>query len=62
MRLLIVLEDNAIAQTTPSSVGVAGDMLARAEAFGIDAARLDGADAPALQHGVRRARRDDARP
>ena len=49
VRLLIVLEDNAIAQTTPSSVGVAGDMLARAEAFGIDAARLEGADAPALQ-------------
>ena len=49
VRLLLVLEDNAIAQTTPSSVGVAGDMLARAEAFGIDAARLDGADAPALQ-------------
>ena len=49
VRLLIVLEDNAIAQTTPSSVGVAGDMLARAEAFGIDAAQLDGADAPALQ-------------
>jgi 2-oxoisovalerate dehydrogenase E1 component len=48
-RLLIVLEDNGIAQTTPSSVGVAGDMLARAEAFGIDAARLEGADAPALQ-------------
>jgi TPP-dependent pyruvate/acetoin dehydrogenase alpha subunit len=39
VRLLIVLEDNAIAQTTPSSVGVAGDMLARAAAFGIDAAR-----------------------
>jgi 2-oxoisovalerate dehydrogenase E1 component len=49
VRLLVVLEDNAIAQTTPSSVGVAGDMLARAEAFGIDAARLEGADAPALQ-------------
>jgi 2-oxoisovalerate dehydrogenase E1 component len=49
VRLLIVLEDNAIAQTTPSSVGVAGDMLARAEAFGIDTARLEGADAPALQ-------------
>ncbi len=49
VRLLIVLEDNAIAQTTPSSVGVAGDTLARAEAFGIDAARLDGADAPKLQ-------------
>jgi 2-oxoisovalerate dehydrogenase E1 component len=49
VRLLIVLEDNAIAQTTPSPIGVAGDMLARAEAFGIDVARLDGADAPALQ-------------
>jgi 2-oxoisovalerate dehydrogenase E1 component len=49
VRLLIVLEDNAIAQTTPSSVGVAGDMLARAEAFGIDATRLEGSDAPALQ-------------
>src|SRR4051794_19881130 len=48
VRLLIVLEDNGIAQTTPSAVAVAGDMLARAEAFGIDAARLDGADAPAL--------------
>ncbi len=46
--LLIVLEDNAIAQTTPSSVAVAGDMLKRAEAFGIDAAELDGSDAPAL--------------
>ena len=49
VRLLIVLEDNQIAQTTPSSVGVAGDILARAEAFGIDAAAYDGADAPALQ-------------
>ena len=49
VRLLIVLEDNQIAQTTPSSVAVAGDMLARAEAFGIDTARLEGADAPALE-------------
>jgi 2-oxoisovalerate dehydrogenase E1 component len=49
VRLLIVLEDNGIAQTTPSSVAVAGDMLARAKAFGIDAAHLEGADAPALQ-------------
>jgi len=49
VRLMIVLEDNAIAQTTPSSVSVAGDTLARAEAFGIDAARLEGADAPAIQ-------------
>jgi 2-oxoisovalerate dehydrogenase E1 component len=48
VRLLVVLEDNGIAQTTPSSVAVAGDMLARARAFGIDAAELDGADAPAL--------------
>ncbi len=49
VRLLIVLEDNGIAQTTPSAVAVAGDMLARAEAFGIDSARLDGADAVALE-------------
>jgi 2-oxoisovalerate dehydrogenase E1 component len=49
VRLLIVLEDNAIAQTTPSSVAVSGDMLLRAQAFGIDAAGLDGADAPALE-------------
>jgi 2-oxoisovalerate dehydrogenase E1 component len=49
VRLLIVLEDNQIAQTTPSSVGVAGDMLARAEAFGIDTARLEGADSAALE-------------
>jgi 2-oxoisovalerate dehydrogenase E1 component len=48
VRLLIVLEDNGIAQTTPSSVAVAGDMLKRAEAFGIDAAELDGSDAVAL--------------
>lgn len=48
VRLLVVLEDNGIAQTTPSSVAVAGDMVARAEAFGIESARLDGADAPAL--------------
>ena len=46
VRLLIVLEDNQIAQTTPSSVGVAGDILARAEAFGIDAA---GSTAPTLR-------------
>ncbi len=52
VRLLILLEDNAIAQTTPSSVAVAGDMLARAQAFGIDAARLDGADAPALERDL----------
>jgi 2-oxoisovalerate dehydrogenase E1 component len=52
VRLLIVLEDNKIAQTTPSSVAVAGDMLARAEAFGIDAARLEGADAPALEQAL----------
>jgi 2-oxoisovalerate dehydrogenase E1 component len=49
VRLLIVLEDNGIAQTTPSAVAVSGDILMRAEAFGIDAAPLDGADAPALE-------------
>ena len=62
VRLLIVLEDNQIAQTTPSSVGVAGDILARAEAFGIDAAALDGADAPALQQDFAALVDDDARP
>src|SRR5262249_49585532 len=32
-----------------SAVAVAGDVLARARAFGIDSAELDAADAPALQ-------------
>src|SRR3954447_11736505 len=65
VRLLIVLENNGIAQTTPSSVAVAGDIIARAEAFGIDSARLDGADAPALEQelsGLVESMRSEANP
>src|SRR4051794_10541460 len=60
--LLILLEDNGIAQTTPSSAAVAGDIVKRAEAFGIDSADLDGADVralgPALVEAAAAVRRD----
>jgi 2-oxoisovalerate dehydrogenase E1 component len=60
--LLIVLEDNGIAQTTPSSVGISGDITMRAEAFGIDTAELDGANVrtlePALADAAASVRRD----
>lgn len=52
VRLLIALEDNGIAQTTPASSAVAGDMLKRAEAFGIDAAELDASDVGALHRAT----------
>ena len=42
--VLYVLEDNRIAQTTPSSVAVAGDIPARFGAFGIPAHELDTSD------------------
>jgi len=42
--ILIVLENNRIAQTTPSSLAVAGDICKRFEAFGIPTAELDSSD------------------
>jgi TPP-dependent pyruvate/acetoin dehydrogenase alpha subunit len=42
--ILYVVENNGIAQTTPASLGVAGSMPARFEAFGIAAVELDTSD------------------
>ncbi len=42
--LLVVLEHNGYAQSTPSSLQVAGDVEARAAAFGIETNRLDSTD------------------
>lgn len=42
--LLVVLEDNQIAQTTPTRYALAGDMRARFEAFGIPAVEMDTSD------------------
>jgi TPP-dependent pyruvate/acetoin dehydrogenase alpha subunit len=43
--LLVVLEHNNYAQSTASHLQIAGDVVARAAAFGIEAARLDTTDA-----------------
>jgi acetoin:2,6-dichlorophenolindophenol oxidoreductase subunit alpha len=42
--ILYVLENNHIAQTTPVQMAVAGDLLARFNAFGIPALELDSSD------------------
>jgi TPP-dependent pyruvate/acetoin dehydrogenase alpha subunit len=42
--ILIVLENNHIAQTTPEELAVAGSIPARFEAFGIPAMRIDSSD------------------
>jgi TPP-dependent pyruvate/acetoin dehydrogenase alpha subunit len=42
--LLIVLENNFYAQSTPSHLTVAGDIVARAQAFGIETEELDTTD------------------
>ncbi len=42
--LLIVVENNRYAQTTPSELAVSGSVAARAEAFGIETAELDTTD------------------
>jgi TPP-dependent pyruvate/acetoin dehydrogenase alpha subunit len=42
--VLFVLEDNQIAQTTPASLAVAGEMAARFRAFAIPALELDSSD------------------
>jgi TPP-dependent pyruvate/acetoin dehydrogenase alpha subunit len=43
--LLVVLENNHIAQTTPTSQALAGSIPARFEAFGVKASELDTSDA-----------------
>lgn len=42
--LLIVVENNHIAQTTPSELALAGDLAARIESFGIPTVELDTSD------------------
>jgi TPP-dependent pyruvate/acetoin dehydrogenase alpha subunit len=42
--LLVVLEDNAWAQSTPAAMNMAGDMAARFEAFGFAVADVDSTD------------------
>lgn len=46
--LLFVVEDNAIAQTTPSRLGVAGSIADRAKPFGIECVSYEGTDADAI--------------
>lgn len=46
--LLVVVENNRWAQSTPVERELAGDMVARGRAFGIDAGEIDSTDAEAL--------------
>lgn len=54
--LLIVLEDNGWAQSTPSHVNLAGSMRGRFEAFGLEVAEIDSTDileiAPVAERAV----------
>ena len=42
--VLFVVENNRIAQTTPQAMAVAGDILARFQAFGIEGKQIDSSD------------------
>jgi TPP-dependent pyruvate/acetoin dehydrogenase alpha subunit len=53
--LLVVLEHNRYAQSTPSELQIAGDVQARAAAFGIETERLDTTDVLAVQDAAERA-------
>jgi acetoin:2,6-dichlorophenolindophenol oxidoreductase subunit alpha len=53
--LLFVVEDNAYAQTTPKQLAVAGDIPARAAAFGIETAELDTTDVEEIAAAASRA-------
>ncbi len=53
--LLFVVEDNAYAQTTPKHLAVAGDIPARAAAFGIETAELDTTDVEEIHAAAERA-------
>jgi TPP-dependent pyruvate/acetoin dehydrogenase alpha subunit len=50
--LLIVVEHNSYAQTTPSGLQIAGDVEARAAAFGVPTARLDSTDVIEIQNAA----------
>lgn len=60
--LLVVVEHNGIAQTTPTAAQLSGTIAGRAAAFGIDHVRSDSADVAELrtllEPAVRRVRRD----
>lgn len=53
--LLFVVEDNSIAQTTPKSVGVAGDIALRAAPFGIESRSIASTDLDAVDLCAREA-------
>jgi TPP-dependent pyruvate/acetoin dehydrogenase alpha subunit len=53
--LLVVLEHNGYAQSTPSRLQLAGDVEARAAAFGIATARLDSTDVLEIRDAARTA-------
>ena len=50
--LLVVVEHNGIAQSTPTAAQMAGTIADRARAFGITHARLTGHDVPAIRTAV----------
>ncbi|MCP4327922.1 MAG: thiamine pyrophosphate-dependent dehydrogenase E1 component subunit alpha [Alphaproteobacteria bacterium] len=63
--VIFVVEDNGFAEATSSSWAVAGDILKRAEGYGIPAERVDGLDFFAVHEAGRRAisrARDGAGP
>lgn len=63
--LLLVVENNAYAQSTPIAANFAGDMRARFDAFGIEAERLDSTDIHAIDQAAQRqiaAVREDRSP
>ena len=53
--LLVVVEHNGYAQSTPSSLQLAGDVEARAAAFGIATGRLDSTDVTEIRDAAERA-------
>src|SRR5436190_7046592 len=53
--LLVVCEHNGYAQSTPSTLQIAGDVEARAAAFGIETARLDSTDVREIGAAAERA-------
>ena len=50
--LVVVVEHNGIAQTTPTSRAMAGTVAARAAAFGIRYLRVDGTSVPEIRAGL----------
>ena len=53
--LLVVVEHNGYAQSTPSALQVAGDVEARAAAFGVPTARIDSTDVTEIRTAAGRA-------